>query len=305
MSQDRLFSEDEFPIPPESLLSKLNREEQMEAMKEWFFEHYTDPVHNSPYISREGGYQYIWGGPYDAREELENEFGGIVPEDVIEAVADELNDITPEWTGNPDEHVLDEYEFEMAKSTVHRASFDEAITIVEAILHTTFHQDLSQPLWRQQYAAVFFALEAYLFDFFYSTIQSDKTLFNKFIKVNKDFQKAKFSLSDIVEQHERLEQTVREHLAGLLWHNLPRINPLYELVLGIKFDKKLLGQLSKAVLIRHDIVHRNGKKTDGTAIILSREHVIELISWVREFVQHIEEAWRKQKAKENQPNIEF
>src|SRR5258708_27669586 len=104
MSQDRLFSEDEFPMPPESPLSKLDREEQKKAMKEWFFEHYTDPLDNSPYISAEGGYQYIWGGPYDARQELESEFEGIVHEDAIEELADELNDITPEWTGNPDEH---------------------------------------------------------------------------------------------------------------------------------------------------------------------------------------------------------
>jgi hypothetical protein len=305
MSQDRIFSEDDFPMPPESPLSKLNREEQKEAMKKWFFEHYSNPVDETPYIGSEGGYQYIWGGPYDAREELESEFDGIVPEDVIEELADELNDISTEWSGNPDEYALDEYEFELAQSTVHRASFDEAITIVEAILNTKFHEDLSQPFWRQQYAAVFFALESYLFDFFHSTIQADTNLFNKFIKVNEDFQKTKVNLSDIIEEHKKLDRTVREYLAGLLWHNLPRIDRLYELVLGIKFDKELLGKLSKAVLTRHDIVHRNGKKKDGAQIFLSREQVLQLIFWVRDFVKHIEEEWRDKKPKENHSSEEF
>lgn len=305
MSQDRLFSEDEFPMPPESVLSQLDREEQIEAMKEWFFEHYTNPVHNSPYISAEGGYQYIWGGPYDAQEELEKEFGGIVPEDVIEEVADELNRTTTEWTGNADEHVLDEYEFEVAQSTEHRASFDDALTTVEAILNAEFRKDLSQPLWRQQYAAVFSALESYLSDFFYASIHADDALFNKFVEVNKDFQKIKLSLSDIIKEHKKIQQTVREYLSGLSWHNLPRIEPFYELVLGIKFDQQFFIKLTTAVLIRHDIVHRNGKKIDGTEIVLSRDQIAELISWVREFVQHIEEEWRKLKAQEMEPDIEF
>jgi hypothetical protein len=305
MSQDRLFSEDEFPVPHESHLSKLERAEQKEAMRKWFFQHYGDPVDETPYIGSEGGYQYIWGGPYDAQQELAGEFEGVVPEDVIEELADELNDISTEWSGNPDEYALDEYEFEMAQSTEHRASFDEAITIVEAILSTAFHEDLSQPLWRQQYAAVFSALEAYLSDFFYSNIKADETLFNKFVKVNKDFQKTKLSLSDIVEENKKLQQTVREYLAGLSWHNLPRIEPFYELVLGVKLNEPFFTKLNRAVLTRHDIVHRNGKKIDGTEIVLSREQIFELISWVRGFVQSIEEAWQKQKAQENEPEPEF
>ena len=299
--KDDEFS-DEFPDdePPEPDLEEADPETQKDVMRKWFYQHYTDPVENTPYESAEGGYIYIWGGPYDPHEVLSEEFGGEVPDEVIEELATELNDIAPDWTGNPDEYALDEYEFEMSRSTVHRASFDEAITIVEAILHTKFDKTLLQPLWRQQYTAVFSTLEAYLFDFFYSTIQADKKLFRKFVKVNKEFANTKLSLADIFEQHEKLDQTVREHLAGLSWHNLPRISPLYKLVLDIEFDKKLLGKLSKAVLTRHDIVHRNGKKKDGEKVILSKEQIAELVRWVRDFVHHIEKAWRDRKKRKDE-----
>lgn len=276
-------------------LDELDPETQKDVMRDWFYKHYTDPVENTPYESAEGGYIYIWGGPYDAHEELSEEFGDKVQDDVIEELAEELSSIAPEWTGNPDEYALDEYEFELSRSTVHRASFDEAVKIVEVILRSKFDKGLFQALWRQQYTAVFSALEAYLFDFFYSNIQSDKVLFRKFVKVNKEFENTKVKLADIFEQHDKLDQTVREHLAGLSWHNLPRISPLYKLTLGIEFDKKLLGKLSKAVLTRHDIVHRNGKKKDGEKVILSKEQIFELISWVREFVRQIEKSWRDRK----------
>ena len=82
---------------------KLSRSEQKSEMLAWFHSNYTDPVEMCPYESAEGGYQYIWGGPYNAREELESEFGGIASEKLIAEVAKELNDISWEWSGNPDE----------------------------------------------------------------------------------------------------------------------------------------------------------------------------------------------------------
>ncbi|HEX9023368.1 MAG TPA: HEPN-associated N-terminal domain-containing protein, partial [Geobacteraceae bacterium] len=67
----------------------------------WFYSKYEDPANNCPYESKEGGYQYIWGGPYDAYEELFQEFSGIYPDEIIEDLADELNDRSYEWSGKP------------------------------------------------------------------------------------------------------------------------------------------------------------------------------------------------------------
>jgi hypothetical protein len=44
----------------------------------------------TPYESAEGGYQWIWGGPYNAGEQLFSKFGDIVPESLIEEVTEEL-----------------------------------------------------------------------------------------------------------------------------------------------------------------------------------------------------------------------
>jgi hypothetical protein len=41
------------------------------AMVSWFFATYEDPANSTPY---DGGYVYLCGGPYDAREELEADF---------------------------------------------------------------------------------------------------------------------------------------------------------------------------------------------------------------------------------------
>ena len=71
-------------------LQNLETGEQIEVMKAWFYENFEDPAEQTPYVSAEGGYQWIWGGPFDASEVLSSEFGEHVPEEVIEAVVAEV-----------------------------------------------------------------------------------------------------------------------------------------------------------------------------------------------------------------------
>ena len=79
--------EHEPPDPDEDgdeRIDEEDRQAQIDALVEWFFERYEDPAQRLPYISAEGGYQWIYGGPYDAREELAENFPDL-PDDVIEA----------------------------------------------------------------------------------------------------------------------------------------------------------------------------------------------------------------------------
>ena len=48
-------------------------------MEAWFRFRFEDPAHNTPYDSAEGGYIWVSGGPYGAREQIEEQFLGIVP----------------------------------------------------------------------------------------------------------------------------------------------------------------------------------------------------------------------------------
>lgn len=73
-----------------SQLKRVSRGRQMEYMRYWFHCNFEDPVHETPYNGREGGYLYIHGGPYNAHEELDGEFGSLIPPDRIEEIAKEI-----------------------------------------------------------------------------------------------------------------------------------------------------------------------------------------------------------------------
>ena len=66
-----------------------DRKSRIDALVEWFFGRFEDPVHRLPYVTAEGGYQWIYGGPYDAREELEKNFPNVA-QDIIDAAVNEI-----------------------------------------------------------------------------------------------------------------------------------------------------------------------------------------------------------------------
>ena len=88
-----------------SELIGLSSEEQVAHMVDWFRRMYEHPVNQTPYDGEDGKYVYVWGGPFDAHDELVDEFDGLVSDETIQAAVSEVErDGTSEWAptdGNP------------------------------------------------------------------------------------------------------------------------------------------------------------------------------------------------------------
>lgn len=83
-------------------LRALPRKKQEYYIVAWFHSQFWDPAQETPYNGREGGYLYIHGGPYDAREELDKKFGGVVEENIIETAVEEIeSDGLTDWAPSP------------------------------------------------------------------------------------------------------------------------------------------------------------------------------------------------------------
>ncbi len=80
----------------------MPKEQKRELMIEWFHANYEDPAERLPYETAEGGYQWIWGGPYGAEEEIRETFEGLVSDLLIREVVDEVqSDGLLEWAPTP------------------------------------------------------------------------------------------------------------------------------------------------------------------------------------------------------------
>lgn len=77
-------------------LRGMDREAQKETMKIWFDTYYEGPEQNTP-LAEGGGYCFVHGGPYDAEEELREEFEEIVTLETIRELVREFAAHGPDW----------------------------------------------------------------------------------------------------------------------------------------------------------------------------------------------------------------
>lgn len=103
----------------------------------------------------------------------------------------------------------------------------------------------------------------------------------------EELKERNFSLLSAYDLESKLpiEKIVLDCLSEMLYHNLPKVMKVYAAILNNRYPKDMdLSALMKLASLRHDIVHRDGKKKDGTRIIITSDDVIKYIDMVRSFL---------------------
>ena len=276
------------PISAEQLKNG-DTEFQKQVMKEWFKLRFENPAEQTPYDSSEGGYIYIWGGPYEADDVLRDEFDGMVSNETIQECARELDDEggCVDWARIPTEKDYDQSLIESSSQNVDfYLSFQAAINNIKAILNCEFGVGLNGILYRMAFVNVISTLEAFLTDAFMNTVLPNSNAVRKLVETSPEFRERKFLMADIFSRYGGLLEEVKEYLIGLPYHNLAKVGEMYKATLDVVFPHRV-GDLFKAIQLRHDLVHRNGKRKDGSNISLTKDEVLGLVGLVEKFVIEI------------------
>ena len=285
-------------------LKYKSNEDKIELMRTWFFDNYADPI-DLPYNGREGGYQYIYGGPYDAGEELFGTFSEYIEDRFIEALIDDLNSENYEWGKNPDksdwyyEQFVDlmENQYEEIYSSISPLeSFNESIGHIKEMLEIKVTQKKERYMLGMLQVNIITAMETYLAEAFISSLERDSRFMFNFLSKSEEYKIKNIPMSrlfsssgDIEKQLEDIKAEVKASLVDKLWHKLKSTAvPLYKITYNIEFPREI-GVLYKAVAQRHDWVHRNGKDKKGELLEISKTTITELITKVEELVQHIDD----------------
>ena len=146
--------------------------------------------------------------------------------------------------------------------TYNRELFDECYDEIAKLLDTIEPLDnqSKEVLYRLLYANIITRMETFLADTLKSYVLSSEKNIRFFTENYKPFQKELVPLSDIHKRVDNQPSCVRQVLDSLMYHDLPKIKQIYKV---LNVDIGDIGDLAKAVIIRHDIVHRNGKDKDG------------------------------------------
>jgi hypothetical protein len=286
-----LFGND-VPEPDEyGYLAKKDKETQLEAMRKWFFQHFQSPADETPYDSEEGGYVYLYGGPYEAKEELDARFGALVPDEVIEELAEDLGGESYEWEGRPRPGDYDDYVLNaIAPASEHAARFNAGIENIRKLVKTSVDPSEQQLFLRLLFSAVITTMETYLSDRFLSSITRNPRALRKFVETFPRFQKEPLNLCDIFKKSEDLETRIRLMLVGeIIWHRLVMVKDMFKDTFDVLFpESDDMGRLLRAIDIRHDLIHRSGRSKDGVEHTITVQGIERLIEDANQFAHLIE-----------------
>jgi len=140
------------------------------------------------------------------------------------------------------------------------------------------------------------AMEAYLADRLINEIDADAGAFQRLLEQDEDLAKEKFTLVDISKNPALVQDKIREHLRAIQYHNLAKVDVLYNIALGFRILNlaKEKASLFKAVILRHDCVHRNGFDKNGKELnVFTKAFVQDTADLIKSFVESIEHAIRE------------
>lgn len=158
--------------------------------------------------------------------------------------------------------------------------------------------DLQQHFHRMIYANVISSMEAYLSKTLITIVMNDETYFWEFVK-RFDWNKEKVNIENIKESYNNMTIKVQTKLSEILYHNLPKVKALYQKVLNIDIlqNHEDMKFLCRAVDIRHDLVHRNGRKNSGSKVdeyhSISVSMINDLVTHVDNLIHEIESSFSK------------
>lgn len=131
-------------------------------------------------------------------------------------------------------------------------------------------------------------MEKYLADVFIYEISQHREHLIRLAQHHK-FQSESLKIPYLL--HNRVEDYMINSIKNLVWHRLNDVETLYKLVLNISFNKShaLLNQ----IIIRHDIVHRNGFSLSGEKRIISQHDVENCLNLIHNFLLDVDKKYQQ------------
>jgi hypothetical protein len=159
-----------------------------------------------------------------------------------------------------------------------------------------------QVLQRMCFSSIITALEAYIGDIMKREVLNNETLKRRFVEKSGVFTEQKMKVEAIYNFLDGLDKRITEELDNTSFHNIQTTRKMLREVLLIEIPNNLVSELNRAVIKRHDIVHRNGRSPNGQSINVTRENVMELINLVVQCIENIDQQVLDALTKDNDEN---
>lgn len=144
---------------------------------------------------------------------------------------------------------------------------------------------------RMVFAQIMSSFEAYLGDTLTQQVKGNSEAIRRLVAEDKELSRSRFSLQEVFQNPQLVEETVLTYLANVVYHNLSKVEALYRIALGIDLpiNKKERSVLYKAIQHRHDCVHRNGFDRNGVRLqVFNLDYLLNVQKLTESVAQKLE-----------------
>lgn len=188
-------------------------------------------------------------------------------------------------------------------------SYEETQNDIEKCLNAigSLDSDVTNFVYKLLYSNAITSMEAYLSETLRREVMRNEDTIRRFTETYKPFSEESLVLKDIFSKKEQMPAIISSVLKDLMYHNLGKIKPIFKDALGI--DLGSIASLCKAVNIRHDLVHRNGKNFDGNEHKICEQDVRDVLKLVKDLTDSVDQQLTNQRMEElfrsnNAPEID-
>lgn len=191
---------------------------------------------------------------------------------------------------------LDSYLIDVMWSKEHRhtAIYGDFLDEIEALHMSEISTGNSSIHLKMRFSYAVTLMESCLSEMIKSvTLQHDSFRRNAINNID-NLKNFKISAPKLLDKNPKdiLDNAIMRHLSHILYHHMDKVSKVYTQILGEKFpsvESKDNKNIRDLMVLRHDIVHRNGKNADGEKIDIDLAKVDSCINQIRIFVKGIHE----------------
>ncbi|MCD6671819.1 MAG: hypothetical protein LT106_03105 [Burkholderiaceae bacterium] len=289
--------------PNDNWLRSAEREDQVIAMRGWFRARFCDPAYETPYNGREGGYLFVDGGPFDPSTELHDRFGGVVEDELIDEVVDEMVcEVGDQWAPirrNPPDDYDERFDLELVDADEPLRRVRKRLAECRHVLDLHGGTEAVALARRLVLGAVIGVLESFLWELAQHWIESSEEALRGCVTKLPAIRDQTIKLGDVFDRHDSIRDHVKGHLQNTVWHRWDKVVAIYRNGLGINLPSVKV--FDDALVKRHDIVHRSGRTKDGEDVDVTSAEIEALSQAVERFAAAVSESANKRF--QQQPNI--
>lgn len=180
-----------------------------------------------------------------------------------------------------------EYEFEAINNSSKLSdNFTTEIESLKKLNEINLSEtELTVILKRQIYIAVIGSMETFLSETFIKLVLTHQPNLERFVKSYPEFASRRFALRDVFDTYKNIEETAKSVMLDTIYHDLRKVREMYRSTFEISFPS--IEDAIKCVMVRHDLVHRNGKSKEGEVVQLDSTVIEKTIDTVAALVHNI------------------